>query len=114
MRKEVFQMDEKKEKKSMKNNLEYFWMYYKLPFIAGMIVIILAMYFLITTLTTKDTALSVMLIDCHTEMSGEEMAEEYMDTAGIDKKKYQVQIQRSEEHTSELQSQPRSRMPSSA
>ena len=62
-------------------------MYYKLPFIAGMIVVILAMYFLITTLTTKDTALSVMLIDCHTEMSGEEMAEEYMDTAGIDKKK---------------------------
>ena len=62
-------MDEKKEKKSMKNNLEYFWMYYKLPFIAGMIVVILAMYFLITTLTTKDTALSVMLIDCHTEMS---------------------------------------------
>ena len=50
MRKEVFQMDEKKEKKSMKNNLEYFWMYYKLPFIAGMIVVILAMYFLITTL----------------------------------------------------------------
>ena len=93
MRKEVFQMDEKKEKKSMKNNLEYFWMYYKLPFIAGMIVVILAMYFLITTLTTKDTALSVMLIDCHTEMSGEEMAEEYMDTAGIDKKKQQVQIQ---------------------
>ena len=44
MRKEVFQMDEKKEKKSMKNNLEYFWMYYKLPFIAGMIVVILAMY----------------------------------------------------------------------
>ena len=86
-------MDEKKEKKSMKNNLEYFWMYYKLPFIAGMIVVILAMYFLITTLTTKDTALSVMLIDCHTEMSGEEMAEEYMDTAGIDKKKQQVQIQ---------------------
>ena len=38
MRKEVFQMDEKKEKKSMKNNLEYFWMYYKLPFIAGMTV----------------------------------------------------------------------------
>ena len=29
MRKEVFQMDEKIEKKSMKNNLEYFWMYYK-------------------------------------------------------------------------------------
>ena len=86
-------MVEKKKKKSIKNNLEYFWMYYKLPFIAGMIVVILALYFLITTLTAKETALSVMLIDCHTEMSGEEMAEEYMDTTGIDKKKYQVQIQ---------------------
>ena len=93
MRKEVFRMVEKKKKKSIKNNLEYFWMYYKLPFIAGMIVVILALYFLITTLTAKETALSVMLIDCHTEMSGEEMAEEYMDTTGIDKKKYQVQIQ---------------------
>ena len=86
-------MIEKKKKKSIKNNLEYFWMYYKLPFIAGMIVVILALYFLITTLIAKETALSVMLIDCHTEMSGEEMAEKYMDSAGMDKKKYQVQIQ---------------------
>ena len=86
-------MVEKKKKKSIKNNLEYFWMYYKLPFIAGMIVVILALYFLITTLSAKETALSVMLIDCHTEMSGEEMAEKYMDSAGMDKKKYQVQIQ---------------------
>ena len=93
MRKEVFRMVEKKKKKSIKNNLEYFWMYYKLPFIAGMIVVILALYFLITTLSAKETALSVMLIDCHTEMSGEEMAEKYMDSAGMDKKKYQVQIQ---------------------
>ena len=68
-------------------------MYYKLPFIAGMIVVILAMYFLIITLTAKETALSVMLIDCHTEMSSEEMAEEYMEAADIDQKKYQVQIQ---------------------
>ena len=86
-------MDEKKKKKSIKNNLEYFWMYYKFPFIAGLIVVILVLYFLITTLTAKDTALSVMLIDCHTEMSGEEMAEEYMDTVRLDKKKYHVQIQ---------------------
>lgn len=86
-------MDEKKKKKSIKNNLEYFWMYYKFPFIAGLIVVILVLYFLITTLTAKDTALSVMLIDCHTEMSDEEMAEEYMDTVRLDKKKYQVQIQ---------------------
>ena len=50
-------MDEKKEKKSIKNNLEYFWMYYKLPFVAGMIVAILLLYFLITALTAKETAL---------------------------------------------------------
>lgn len=86
-------MDEKKEKKNIKNNLEYFWMYYKLPFMAGMIIVILILYFLITALTAKDTALSVMLIDCHTEMSGEELAEEYAKAADIDQKKYQIQIQ---------------------
>lgn len=87
-------MNEKTEKKkSIKNNLEYFWMYYKLPFAAVMIVVILVLYFLVTSLTAKDTALSVMLIDCHTEMNSEKMAEEYMEAAGISQKKYQVQIQ---------------------
>lgn len=85
--------DKTEKKKNIKNNLEYFWTYYKLPFAAGMIVVILVLYFLITSLTAKDTALSVMLIDCHTEMSGEKMAEEYMEAVGIDQKKYQVQIQ---------------------
>ena len=86
-------MDEKKEKKSIKNNLEYFWMYYKLPFLAGLVVVVLAVYFLVASLTAKDTVLSVMLIDCHTEMSGEKIAEEYMEATGLDQKKYQVQIQ---------------------
>lgn len=86
-------MDEKKEKKSMKNNLEYFWMYYKLPFLAGMIVVVLVLYFLITSLTAKDMVLSVMLIDAHTDVSSEKMAEEYMEASGLDTKKYQVQIQ---------------------
>ena len=86
-------MDEKKEKKSIKNNLEYFWMYYKLPFLAGVVVVVLAVYFLVASLTAKDTVLSVMLIDCHTEMSGEKIAEEYMEATGLDQKKYQVQIQ---------------------
>ena len=86
-------MDEKKEKKSIKNNLEYFWMYYKLPFLAGVVVVVLAVYFLVASLTAKDTVLSVMLIDCHTEMSGEKIAEEYMEATGLNQKKYQVQIQ---------------------
>lgn len=68
-------------------------MYYKLPFLAGLVVVVLAVYFLVASLTAKDTVLSVMLIDCHTEMSGEKIAEEYMEATGLDQKKYQVQIQ---------------------
>ena len=86
-------MDEKKEKKSIKNSLEYFWMHYKLPFLAGLVVVVLAVYFLVASLTAKDTVLSVMLIDCHTEMSGEKIAEEYMEATGLNQKKYQVQVQ---------------------
>ena len=81
------------KKKSIKTSLEYFWMYYKLPFLAGLVVVVLAVYFLVASLTAKDTVLSVMLIDCHTEMSGEKIAEEYMEATGLDQKKYQVQIQ---------------------
>ena len=62
------------EKSKIKNNLEYFWMYYKLPFLAGMIVVVLVLYFLITSLTAKDMVLSVMLIDAHTDVSSEKMA----------------------------------------
>ncbi|MGN1141349.1 MAG: hypothetical protein ACI4TF_09120 [Oliverpabstia sp.] len=87
-------MSEKAEKKkNIKNNLEYFWMYYKLPFVAVMVVVALILYFLIISLTAKDTALSVILIDCHTEVNSEKMAEEYMEASGLDSKKYQVQIQ---------------------
>lgn len=85
--------EQSEKKKTIKNNLEYFWMYYKLPFIAGMIVVVLVLYFLITSLTAKDTALSVMLIDAHTDVSSEKMAEEYMEASGLDTKKYQIQIQ---------------------
>lgn len=81
------------KKKSIKNSLEYFWTYCKLPFLAGLVVVVLAVYFLVASLTAKDTVLSVMLIDCHTEMSGEKIAEEYMEATGLDQKKYQVQIQ---------------------
>ena len=57
-------------------------MYYKLPFLAGMIVVVLVLYFLITSLTAKDMVLSVMLIDAHTDVSSEKMAEEYMEASG--------------------------------
>ena len=34
-----------------------------------------------------------MLIDAHTDVSSEKMAEEYMEASGLDTKKYQIQIQ---------------------
>lgn len=81
------------KRKQIKNNLEYFWMYYKIPFSGILIVLLLALHFLFVSMTEKETALSVMLIDCHTEMSSEKMADSYMNAVGIDEKKYQVQMQ---------------------
>lgn len=84
--------ENKEQKKNIRNSLEYFWMYYKLPFAAVLIVVIMVVYFMVTSMTAKESVLSVMLIDCHTEISGEDMAEEYMEAVGTDRKKYQVQI----------------------
>lgn len=86
-------MDSRSKKESIKNNLEYFWMYYKLPAAAVLLVVILAVYFAVSAWTAKETALSVMLIDCHTEVSGEQMADIYMKETGMDPKDHQVQIQ---------------------
>lgn len=83
----------KSNKKDLKNELEYFWMYYKLPFFALVIVVLLIGYFLVTKLTEKETALEVMLIDCHTEISSEQMQEDFMEYAGLDTQKYQVSFQ---------------------
>ena len=66
------------DKKNIKNNLEYFWMYYKWQVIAVFIVVILTVYFGVSVLKKKDNALSVMLIDCHTEVSQEQMEEDFM------------------------------------
>lgn len=80
-------------KKKLKNDLEYFWMDNKLPVLAVLVVVFLGLYFLFTNMTQKETALSVMLIDCHSNMSGDDMAEDFMKGSGLDGKKYQVQIQ---------------------
>lgn len=81
------------DKKNIKNNLEYFWMYYKWQVIAVFIVVILTVYFGVSVLKKKDNALSVMLIDCHTEVSQEQMEEDFMKYSGLDDKVYEVQIQ---------------------
>ncbi len=80
-------------KRGLKNDLEYFWMYHKFQVIAVLIVMFMAIYFLISSLTQKECVLSVMLIDCHTDVSSEQMEKEYMWAAGLDEKNCQVQIQ---------------------
>ena len=83
----------KTDEKKLKNDLIYLWMYYKFQIIAVLIIMFLAVYFVFTSLTQKECVLSVMLIDCHTDVSSEQMEKEYMRTAGLDEKNCQVQIQ---------------------
>lgn len=81
------------DKKKICDRLEYFWMYYKLPFLAALVVLLLAVYFCTAVLTEKETALSVMLVDCYSEAEGEEMGKDFLEKEGLDGKIYQVQVQ---------------------
>ena len=81
------------DKKRIKNNLEYFWMYYKWPIMAGAVVFILLVYFIMSGICRKEGALSVMMIDCHTEVSQEQMEQDFIKNSGLDEQKYEVQIQ---------------------
>lgn len=79
--------------KGIKNNLEYFWMYYKWQLLAGAVIALLIVYFGVSALTQKECALSVMLIDCHAKVSGEEMAEAFLEESELDAGRYEVQVQ---------------------
>lgn len=81
------------DKKRIKNNLEYFWMYYKWPIMAGAVVFILSVYFIMSGICRKECALSVMMIDCHTEVSQEQMEQDFIKNSVLDEQKYEVQIQ---------------------
>lgn len=61
-----------------KNNISYFWYFYKLQIIAVLIVAALAGSLLCAALSKKECVLSVMLLDCHTDASGQEMEEELL------------------------------------
>ena len=77
----------------IKNQLYYFWSFYKWIIIAVGIAVALVVYFLAARLTEKETALSVMLMDCHTEVSDEQMNQDFASAVGLDQKKYAVSIQ---------------------
>ena len=77
----------------IKNQLYYFWSFYKWIIIAVGIAAALIIYFLAARLTEKETALSVMLMDCHTEISDEQMNQDFAGYIGLDIKRYAVSIQ---------------------
>ena len=77
----------------IKNQLYYFWSFYKWIIIAVGIAAALIIYFLAAKLIEKEMALSVMLMDCHTEISDEQMNQDFAGYIGLDTKRYTVSIQ---------------------
>lgn len=75
-----------------KKKLEYFWMYYKIPFFAALFVLAAAGYFLYTKAAEKEYALNAMLLDVHTDVAEDTLEEEFASYAGIDMKKYDVLV----------------------
>lgn len=71
---------------------EYFWMYYKIPFLAVIAVCTVVFYFGHAKLTEKEYALNAMLLDVHTDENEEALAEEFAQYAGIDRGKYDVTV----------------------
>lgn len=75
-----------------KKRLEYFWMYYKIPFLAILAGVVVVTCFIYAKVTEKEYAFNAMLLDIHTNVPEEMLAEEFADFAEIDTKKYEVLI----------------------
>lgn len=79
----------------LKNDLKYLWIYYKWQILAALVVVILSSHFLITAFSQKECALSIMLLDCYTEVSDEKMEKELLQSLQLDQKKYVIEVQNS-------------------
>lgn len=75
-----------------KKRLEYFWMYYKIQFLAIISAVIVVTYFIYAKVTEKEYAFNAMLLDVHTNAQEEWLADGFAAYAGIDTKKYEVLI----------------------
>ncbi len=75
-----------------RKKLEYFWMYYKIPFLAVLGVCIVIAYFGYAKITEKESAFNAILLDIHTNTQEEVLEEEFADYAGINTKEYDVLI----------------------
>lgn len=75
-----------------RKKLEYFWMYYKIPFLAVLGVCVVIIYFGYAKITEKEYAFNAILLDIHTNAQEEMLEEEFADYAGIDTEEYDVLI----------------------
>lgn len=75
-----------------KKRLEYFWMYYKIPFLTILMGTIVITYFIYAKVTEKEYAFNAMLLDVHTDVQEEMLSKEFAEYAEIDTKKYEVLI----------------------
>lgn len=75
-----------------KKRLEYFWMYYKIPFLAAVMISAAVIYFVHAKITEKDPAFNAILFDVHTNERQEDVESDFADYAGIDTEKYEVLI----------------------
>lgn len=75
---------------SWKKKLEYFWMYYKIPFIVTVAAVIVIIYFIYAKLSDRPDAIQVLMYDVHTDVSEEQIAVDFAEYAGIDTREYDV------------------------
>lgn len=75
-----------------RKKLEYFWMYYKIPFLAAVCVVIAVSYFVHAKAAEKEHALDAILLDIHTDVQQEDLEKAFAGYAGIDTQKYEVSI----------------------
>lgn len=76
-----------------KNQIIWFWNFYKWQIMTAAIVMILGIYLLCTALIQKDCVLSVMLFDCHTSISQDQAEREIFSALQLDEERYTVSVQ---------------------
>lgn len=77
----------------IKNSLVYFWSFYKWQILAAVVLIFLGASFLLSKISEKECALSVMLLDCHTDIPQEIMERDLLDALHLDSGKYTIEMQ---------------------